>query len=63
MTDQIRKHQMHYDPEVKGVWSGFGSDLHPVCGQREQIMVTSVTEAVDCLKCVQFVERLNVKTT
>jgi len=57
MAEQIRKHQMHYDPQVKGVWSGFGSDLAPVCGQREQILVTNVAEAVDCLKCLGIMER------
>jgi hypothetical protein len=57
MAEQIRKHQMHYDPKVKGVWSGFGSDLNPVCGQREQILVTNVAEAVDCLKCLHTMEQ------
>jgi hypothetical protein len=57
MADQIRKHQMHFDPTAKGVWSGFGNDLNPVCGQREQIVVTSVAEAVDCLKCLHIMER------
>ena len=60
MTDQIRKHQMHYDPTVKGVWSGSGSDLNPVCGQREQIVVTSVADAVDCLKCLRIMERPSI---
>jgi hypothetical protein len=63
MADQIHKapiwHQMHYDPTVEGVWSGFGSDLNPLCGQSEQIVVTSVTEAVDCQKCVHGVEQLS----
>lgn len=62
MADQTRKppswHQMHYDPYVKGVWSGYGVDLKPLCGQAEQIVVTSVVEAVDCLKCVRKMERL-----
>lgn len=57
MADPTRKppswHQMHYNPTVKGVWSGFGADLKPVCGQSEQILVTSVAEAVDCLKCAR----------
>jgi hypothetical protein len=57
MAEQIRKHQMHDDPKVKGVWSGFGSDLNPVCGQREQILVTNVAEAVDCLKCLHTMEQ------
>ncbi len=57
MADQIRKHQMHYDRNVEGVWSGPGRDLNPACGQSEQIVVTSVTEAVDCLKCVQSMEQ------
>jgi hypothetical protein len=63
MADQTRKpptwHQMHYNPDVTGVWSGFGGDLHPVCGQSEQIVVTSVAEAVDCLKCVRKMEQLS----
>ena len=63
MADQIRKspswHQVHYDPIVKGVWSGFGGDLNPLCGQSEQIVVTSVTEAVDCQKCARIMERLS----
>ena len=61
MADPTRKpptwHQMHYDPTVKGVWSGFGGDLQPLCGQAEQIVVTSVTEAVDCLKCTRKMEQ------
>lgn len=57
MANQIRRHQVHYDSRVEGVRSGFGSDLNPACGQSEQILVTSVTEAVDCLKCVHIMER------
>lgn len=61
MAGQTRKppswHQMHYDPTVKGVWSGFGGDLNPLCGQSEQIVVTNVTEAVDCQKCARLMEQ------
>ncbi len=59
MADQIRKHQVHYDRSVEGVWSGFGLDLNPECGQREQIVVTDVKEAVDCLKCVHKMKQLS----
>lgn len=58
MADHIRKrHQMHYNSSVEGVWSGSGGDLKPVCGQSEHIMVTNVREAVDCEKCVRSMER------
>ncbi len=57
MGEQIRKHQVHYDPDVQGVWSGFGSELNPACGQSEQIVVTDVADAVDCLKCLHTLER------
>ncbi len=61
MADQTRKppvkRQMHYDPSVMGVWKGFGGDLHPWCGQSESILVTNVTEAVDCLKCLRKMEQ------
>lgn len=49
--------RMHYDPTVKGVWIGHGVDLHPLCGQSEYIGVTSVTEAVDCMKCARMMEQ------
>lgn len=64
MSDQnLRRtpswHQMHHDPTVTGVWSGYGSDLSPRCGQSEQIMVTNVVEAVDCEKCLRIMNRLD----
>lgn len=49
--------RMHYDPTVKGVWIGHGVDLNPLCGQSEYIGVTSVTEAVDCMKCARMMEK------
>lgn len=62
MVSHLRKppswHQMHYDTTVKGVWSGSGRDLHPWCGQSEQILVTDVAEAVDCEKCVAKMDDL-----
>lgn len=61
MKDSARKlpskRQVHYDPTVKGVWIGFGVDLNPLCGQSEYIVVTSVTEAVDCQKCASMMEQ------
>ena len=60
MADQTYKppfkHLMHYDPDVKGVWSGYNVDLSPLCGQAGHIMVTSVTEAVDCRTCARRME-------
>jgi hypothetical protein len=50
-------HQMHYNADVKGVWSGSGRDLKAECGQSEHIMVTNVREAVDCQKCLSRMER------
>jgi len=61
MADQTRKpprkHLMHYDPEVKGVWSGYRGDLNPLCDQYGHIMVTSVPEAVNCLPCGHKMEQ------
>ena len=61
VADQTHKpptwHLMHYNPNIKGVWSGYGGDLKPLCGQSEQIMVTGVAEAVDCQKCAHILER------
>lgn len=61
MARQTRKpptfHQMHYNKDVKGAWSGSGRVLKAECGQSEQIVVTSVREAVDCEKCVRKMER------
>lgn len=62
MAEQTRNspswHQMHYNKDVKGVWSGSGRDLKAECGQTEQIVVTSVREAVDCQKCLRSMEQL-----
>ena len=64
MADQTHKprkfHQMHYNPDVKGAWSGSGRDLKAECGQSEYIMVTNVIEAVDCEKCVKSMKRLAI---
>lgn len=49
--------RMHYDSSRKGVWIGRGADLKPLYGQSEYIGVTSVIEAVDCMKCRQKMEQ------
>jgi len=48
---------MHFDSTVKGVWIGFGTDLHPACGQTEYIGVTGLPEAVDCQKCLGIMSK------
>ena len=47
---------MHYDPSVKGVWIGFGSDLAPACGHQDYIGVTCAASMVDCKNCLRSLE-------
>ncbi|BDZ52406.1 hypothetical protein GCM10025867_46470 (plasmid) [Frondihabitans sucicola] len=47
---------LHYDPTATKegiVWIGMGTDLAPVCGNRDFISVTDRVELTECGNCLR----------